>query len=151
MKDTRLIFGGTIAIILLGLYAYSLTEAIRLALADNPGTLKPGFATTLSTVGGLVSALVIAELAIVRPGEAPVVRTLTPADPNAPPPSDAAKRNVAIISTLYVLVWLVLGLAAFIVGAMLHAGKVQPLTDFGQAWLGLCVAAGYSYFGIRPA
>ena len=31
---------------------------------------------------------------------------------------------------------------------MLYPDKVKALTDFGQTWLGLAVAAGYAYFGI---
>jgi hypothetical protein len=36
------------------------------------------------------------------------------------------------------------------VGTLNHPGQVQPLTDLGQAWLGLAAAAAYSYFGVKP-
>jgi hypothetical protein len=150
LKDVRLLFGGAIALILLLLYGYALIEAIRLALHAGPAQLKDGFAFTISTVGALVSALVIAELAIAEPGEAPLVRTLR-AEPGQAEPSPQTKRGVALLSVIYVSVWILLGVAAFVVGVMLHAGKVPALTDFGRAWLGLAVAAGYSYFGIRPS
>ena len=150
MGNTKLLFGALIAIILLGLYAYSLIEAIQLALSDQPGAFSPGLSHTLATVGGLVSALVIAELAITKPGDKPGVRELVAADPAAPAPSARAKRTAGLIGVIYVLVWIALGLAAYVVGAMLHPEKVQALTDFGQSWLGLAVAAGYSYFGISP-
>jgi len=154
MKDPRVLFGSIIALILLGLYAFSLIEAIKLALleiapgAPNP-ELNPGLSHTLATVGGLVSALVIAELAISKPGEAPAARVLAPSNPNAPPPTPTTERTFSVISLLYVLAWILLGLVAYVVGAMLHPGKVQALTDFGQAWLGLAVAAAYAYFGIN--
>jgi hypothetical protein len=149
MKDMKLLFGGAISLILLGLYGYALTEAVRLALLPGQVPLKAGFAFTISTVGGLVSALVIAELAIAKPGEPPVVRALE-ASAGGTPPSETTKRAVGIVSTLYVLAWILLGLLAFVVGAMLQADKVPALTDFGRSWLGLAVAAGYSYFGIKP-
>jgi hypothetical protein len=38
------------------------------------GNFTTGFASTMTTVGGLVSALVIAELAITKPGEVPIAR-----------------------------------------------------------------------------
>jgi hypothetical protein len=142
MRDPRLLFGATIAIVLLGVYGYAVIEAIRVALADTPGDLGNGFSYTLETVGGLVSALVVVELAITNPGDPIGVR------------STGERANgtgaVAVIGTCYVLAWILLGLAAYVVGAMLYPDKVKALTDFGQTWLGLAVAAGYAYFGIGP-
>jgi hypothetical protein len=57
---------------------------------------------------------------------------------------------ITYIAWAYVLVWVVVGLVAFVVGTLNHPGQVQPLTDLGQAWLGLAVAAAYSYFGVKP-
>ena len=50
----------------------------------------------------------------------------------------------------YLAVWIFTGLWAFIKGVMVHPKVLQPLTDLGQAWLGLAVASGYAYFGIKP-
>ena len=145
----RLIFGGIIAVILLGLYSYAVYEAVMLAQVATPGPLPPGFVLVLQTVGGLISALVIAELAVTQPGAPPVARALAPAgggDPGA-----TATRVVTIVAWIYVLAWIVLGLVAFVVGTLNEPGKVQSLTDLGQAWLGLAVAAAYAYFGIDPS
>jgi hypothetical protein len=49
----------------------------------------------------------------------------------------------------YCGVWLLCGLAAFVVG-LRHPKEVEALTSLGKAWLGLAVASGYAYFGIRP-
>lgn len=149
----RALFGTLIAVILLGLYAASVVFAISVARClATPGcssltaeSFTTGFALVLSTVGGLVSALVIAELAITKPGEVPAARLL-PATPSA-----RASSALTVITAGYLLIWLAAGLAAFVAGTLLYPGKLQPLTDLGQAWLGLGVAAGYSYFGIRPA
>lgn len=99
----------------------------------------------MTTVGGLVSALVIAELAITKPGEAPVARALQPSS------STRATNALRVITGIYLLVWVGLGLTAYVVGTMWYPGALQPLTDLGQAWLGLVVAAGYAYFGINHA
>ena len=63
----KALFGSIVAAVLLALYAYSVQQAIDLALiVPKPGEtlpeLNPGVSRTLATVGGLVSALVIAEL-----------------------------------------------------------------------------------------
>jgi hypothetical protein len=136
------LFGATIAIVLLGVYAYAVIEAIRVALSGTPDMLGSGFSYTLETVGGLVSALVVVELAITNPGD--------PIGGRSTGEASNGVGAVAIVGTFYVLVWILLGLAAYVVGAMLYPDKVTALTDFGQTWLGLAVAAGYAYFGIGP-
>lgn len=149
----RALFGTLIAVILLGLYAAAVVFAISVArcLATSgcssftAESFTTGFALVLSTVGGLVSALVIAELAITKPGKAPAARLLPAAS------SPRMTSAFTVITAGYLLIWLAAGLAAFVSGTLLYPGKLQPLTDLGQAWLGLGVAAGYSYFGIKPA
>jgi hypothetical protein len=146
----KLVFGGLIAIMLLGLYAYSVMFAISVVSCMNTagcsaltvGSFTAGFASTMTTVGGLVSALVIAELAITEPGNAPIARAL---DSGA---SASATNALKVITGVYLLLWVALGLAAYVVGAMWYPESLKPLTDLGQAWLGLAVAAGYAYFGI---
>jgi hypothetical protein len=68
-----------------------------------------------------------------------------------PTPSDkGAMDNLKIVTIVYLIVWVILGLLAFIIGFLLHPGILQPLTDLGQAWLGLAVAAVYAYLQIKP-
>lgn len=145
--STKTVFGGAIAIILLGLYVYLVTGAITAVYCtpqpDCLARFTDPMAAALALIGGLVSALVIAELAITKPGEPPLARTV------------GANSSKARISTLTVLtfgylgVWTLIGLVAFIVG-LNHPSVLQPLTDLGNSWLGLAVAAGYAYFGISP-
>lgn len=144
-------FGGFIAVILLSIYVH----LIRLALLvvdciNTTGCSKysvsyfnDGMAQALSFIGGLVSALVIAELAITKPGESPVARVL------AQDASPLSVRVLKIVSTFYVLVWIVAGLWAFLVG-LYHPKDLPTLTNLGQAWLGLAVSAAYAYFGLKP-
>jgi hypothetical protein len=143
----KLLFGGLIAVILLGLYVYSVVFAVMIVSQSAVGSFTEGFATTMTTVGGLVSALVIAELAVTKPGEAPVARALRSGD--GPALGQKATRVLTGLTGSYLLVWVIVGLAAYVVGTMWYPGKLQHLTDLGQAWLGLAVAAAYAYFGIN--
>lgn len=146
------LFGGLISVVLLGIYVHLVRVAIKVVYCmsttgctDYPGTyFNEGMAQALSVIGGLVSALVIAELAVAKPGEAPARRTL------AKDASPLAVRTVSIVSIFYVLVWIGAGLTAFIVG-LYHPKDVPQLTTLGQAWLGLAVSAAYAYFGLKPA
>lgn len=148
----KTIFGGVIAVILLGLYVYTIVMALIVTNCLSKGeacktftkdSFTSGMSTTLAMVGGLVSALVIAELAITKPGETPAARIL---DETL---SAQAETILKITTSLYLLIWTVFGLLAFIVGFLQHPDVLQPLTDLGQSWLGLAVAAAYAYLGIK--
>lgn len=144
------IFGGLIATILLGLYIHLIRLASLIVHCEThqPCTTYPlsmfndGMQQALSLIGGLVSALVIAELAVTKPGELPAVG-MRKIVGGAPPPA-----ILKIISVFYVLVWMAAGLWAFILG-LYHPTVVPALTTLGQAWLGLAVAAAYAYFGLQ--
>src|SRR5687768_7365476 len=148
---TRQLFGGLVAVILLALYAYATIYAIQVAQCvgrglckADPKGLSDGVETVLNLVGGLVSALVIARLAITQPGESPGAALLAP---NA---GEVAKNVVTIIAVAYVSVWVACGVAALIVGLMNYPDAVPELTAAAKSWLGLAVAAGYSYLGLKP-
>jgi hypothetical protein len=144
------IFGGIIAVILLGLYVHFIRVATSIVHCSlTPAcTVYPvsmfneGMAQALSLIGGLVSALVIAELAVTKPGELPAVGAIrTAAAPNPP-------ALLKAISLVYVLVWIAAGFLAFIQGVY-HPTVLPALTTLGQAWLGLAVASAYAYFGLQ--
>ena len=148
---TKLIFGATVAFILLGFYIYAIYLAVRVAQCVSQvgcttytqGTVTNGVSLVLTLVGGLICALVVAELALTKAGEAPAARMVQSAPATA---STGAK----VVATLYIAVWLLAGVAAFVVGVMQHEGAVQALTDVGKSWFGLAVAAAYSYLGVQP-
>jgi hypothetical protein len=149
---TRPVFGALIALMLLGLYAYAVIDAIAAAeCLARPGCtgytpdLTHGIVVVLNLVGSLVSALVISELAVTPPGKAIAAAAFAPPPPQPLPPV------VRIVATAYVVAWLLCGGAAFVVGFMQHPDLVPALTSAGEAWLGLAVAAGYAYFGLKPA
>ena len=86
----KALIGGLVAVVLLGLYVYAVFMGINVANCVAAIDCKKfttvsftdGMANAMSLIGGLVSALVIAELAITQPGKQPVARTLTK-DPGA--------------------------------------------------------------------
>jgi hypothetical protein len=142
------IVGGIIAVILLGIY-------IRLIVAGSviihcathtcvpqPFAFNDEMTFALSTISGLVSALVISQLAIAKPGESPGVALLGAS------PTARAVATVRIVSWSYVLAWLVSGCWIFMI-TMYHPTTLPTLTTLAHAWLGLAVAAGYAYFGLQ--
>lgn len=145
------LFGGAIAVILLGIYlhlirvAYLVVNCLSTSGCTTYSTayFNDGMAQALALVGGLVSALVIAELAATKPGEAPAGRALSD---NA---TDRSKFILKVVTTIYVVAWMLAGLVAFFVG-LYHPKELPPLTTLGQSWLGLAVASAYAYFGIKP-
>jgi hypothetical protein len=146
----RMAFGSLIAVILLALYVYLVKSGIAVIDCKSTGCTLPSGAdfneqmqSAVSLIAGLVSALVISELAITVPGQAPVARAL---DANA---SVNTTRFVTVVAFIYLLVWLGTGLWAFLVG-LKHPDFVPAITDLGKSWFGLAIAAAYAYFGITP-
>ncbi|HEX5759365.1 MAG TPA: hypothetical protein VF121_09245 [Thermoanaerobaculia bacterium] len=149
--STRVLFGGAVALILLALYVYLVFHGLLIVRCVTAGgdctaaDFKQTMAAALAMIGGLVSALVIAELSVTEPGKTPAARVLS-ADS-----STAAKSGLKVVAFVYLAVWLATGLAAFVFASLQHPETLQPLTDLGQSWLGLAVAAAYAYLGIDPS
>jgi hypothetical protein len=157
--DTKQIVGGALALILLGLYTFLVVDEVMIALGLC-GLTKADFTsemqTSLTTIGGLIAALVIAELAVTPPGKSPGARIFRaasaaggPAPAAAGGPALAPTRAANWVSWIYLLICVVTGVTALVVG-WLHADKVPVLTDLGKSWFGLAVAACYSYIGVHP-
>jgi hypothetical protein len=148
----KIALGVSIVFVLLGLYVYSVVIAILVVncVSSSGCSSYPlsrftdGMLQALTLVGGLVSALVIAELAITKRGEMPMARLVDPKASNW----ISVPAKLAIV--IYLVAWLAVGLSAFWFGMIQHPKVLQPLTDLGQSWLGLAVAATYAYFGINP-
>jgi ABC-type thiamin/hydroxymethylpyrimidine transport system permease subunit len=145
----KAVFGGAVAVVLLGIYVHLLRTAYLIVdcvaqvgcTTAKAADFNDVMTQALSIISGLVSALVIAELAVTKPGDAPVARVL------ADDASTFAQRTLKIVTVVYVLVWLIAGLVAFMKG-MYHPTVLPAFTNVGQAWLGLAVAAAYAYFGL---
>jgi len=147
----RQLFGGAVAVILLGVHVRLVRLALSIvACVSNPectvykaADFNGAMAQALSAIGGLIGALVIAELAVTKPGEGLAARRVSPGR------SSLAGKVVNYVAFFYVLIWLGTGLWAFLV-TLHHPEALPALTNFGQAWFGLAVAAAYSYFGLKP-
>ena len=143
----KALFGGIIAYVLLALYAASVLMAISLAIRNVPkphAEFTDGFNLAMTTVGALVSSLVISVLAVTDTGQAPLKQALEDNELSA-----RQLLTAQIATYFYLAIWLICGLGAFIVGEMIYPKALQPLTDHGRAWIGLAVSVGYAYFGLK--
>ena len=145
-------FGGLVAVILLLLFSastfYMVNSVVSFCALTNPclsppaGLVGEGFVYVVTTVAGLVSALVIAQLSVTEPGKPPTLGSFRP--------EGRAATMVTGVVALYLLAWIATGLAALVVGVMLYPKVNQTLADIGTTWLGLAVSAAYAYFGLTP-
>ena len=125
-------FGGLVAIILLSLFSssifYMVVEVVGFCAKTNPcaappgGLVGEGFVYIVTTVGGLVSAMVIAQLSVATPGKPPTIGSF------APEPGRAANA-LTIIVAVYLLAWVASGLAALVFGVMLYPNVIQTLSE----------------------
>jgi hypothetical protein len=140
---TRLNFGGVLAFALLGLFLFALVESLLLASSCSTSScpLDDYTALLLQTLGALVSAVVVSELAVTNPGEAPGTRIA--ADLSA-----AQGTAVKTLASVYIVAWLISGLFLVVVGSQ-HPTVPQVLSA-GKEWLGFAIAAAYAYFGVSP-
>ena len=148
----KAIAGGIVALVLLAFYVLLVYSAIQVVgcvtTAGCTGLTAASFndvkSQAMSVLGGLVSALIIAELAITKPGEEPGVRILS-----ATASSGTSKNLLRWTVWLYMAAWVVTGAWAFWTG-LNHPNALPALTSVGQAWLGLSVASAYAYLGLNP-
>ena len=141
----KLIIGGIIAYILLILYSgiaiYIIIKVIECSKDQSCGKLElhSGLIYVLTTVGGLVSALVVSRMTITNPGSDPAVfRNFNGDQPLI----------VNFIVWSYLIIWTFTGFATLLVGVIIFPDICKTLSEFGTTWLGLAVAAGYAYFNI---
>lgn len=145
-SNARAWFGAPIVIILLSLYVYIFFRYGVMANCetDEPNcSFTPAMSQAFSWIAGLVSALVIAQLAIAEPGDVPSllgVRSQTPGSWQSILQSS--------ISIVCMLVWTSVGLYAFILGLDRNPSLPKELVAYGQSWIGLAISAGYAYLGI---
>lgn len=144
-------FGAMLAVILLLLYAVTLAFLVVHVIScgadvncTTPFVITNGMIFVFTTVSGLVSALVVASLAATEPGTNPSRQWV---GENA---SESSQKKANYIVAIYLGVWIFAGLTALIVGVMIYPSANQTLSDAGTTWLGIAVAAGYAYFGIKP-
>jgi len=141
------VFGALLAFLLLALYCssalYLIYEVYHTA-AGGKVEKTDGYIYVLTTVGGLVSALVIAQLSVTKPGSTPTIA-------GSKPESTLGIYATNTMVTIYLLAWVFTGLAALVVGVMINPDVNKTISDLGTTWLGLAVSAAYAYFGIQPS
>ena len=146
----RLFFGGVLAIVLLGLYLYALAIALGKALSCSDIAkgcpLDDGVALLLQTLGALVAAVVVSELSVTAPNEAPGTRIANAVGT----PTARQQTTVKSLTALYIFAWVISGLALIVVGWIQHPG-VPQVVSAAKEWLGFGIGAAYAYFGVsRP-
>lgn len=145
--SARGLFGAVIVVILLVLYVLLARFAISLLGCEpQPGCLLPfteSMASGLAMIGGLVSAVVIAELGLPQPHNIPFSRVL------GDHPTPRQLTILKIMTFLYITAWLGVGLWVLI-ETWKKPGDIPALTALSRSWFGLAVAAGYVYFGLKP-
>jgi hypothetical protein len=141
---SRLTFGGLLAYALLGLFVYVLLLALNAARhCSSTCSLGEGNALLLETLGALVSAVVVSELSVTKPKDAPGTRLAVAGY------SAGQRTAVKTLVAIYILVWLISGMALIIVGWVQHPTVTQVMSA-AKEWLGFAIAATYAYFGISP-
>lgn len=143
------LFGGAIALMLLGIYLHLMGTAIlvarcaaKIGCLGTPPVFNAEMNQALAVIGGLVSALIISQLAIHKSSDSLIARF---AGESA---SSLLKRSVQVVAVLYVVSWIAAGFAGFIT-SLYHPNALPVLTTMSQAWLGLAVSAAYAYFGLK--
>lgn len=145
---TKELISGLIAVILLALYVLLSGYGVWLIIScSDPAScvaaFNPQMVTALGLISGLVSALVVAQLALTERGEIPLERATRSA-------SRQSKSLVKWLVVAYLASWLVVGLATFVVGTLLFHNRISAITNLGSAWLGTALVAAYAYFGLNP-
>jgi len=137
---------GVIACILLLIYSYTLGDLIISVNNWDPDAgdfvPKENAVWIISLIGGIVSAVVIANLAVAEPGETPIsqVREIAEA---------YGRKLLKTIVWIYIIVWFFAGFGAFFIGVVRCPDVFETLTAFGKSWLGILVGALYAWFGVK--
>jgi hypothetical protein len=129
------------------LLVYGITVGVLIAKVVNCGRtsgcdtvpISDGVLYIVTTIGGLVSALVVVSLAISTPRSLSIAGLSTEDQKPAP-----------FFVWAYVVVWALTGLAALISAVILYPGKSEAVAEIGTTWLGLAVMGVYAYFELTP-
>ncbi|HNX67182.1 MAG TPA: hypothetical protein PKH02_09890 [Bacteroidales bacterium] len=142
----REIFFGIIACLMLVIYVLALGNIILSVLNWDPQSgefsAKENLVWVVNLLGGIVSAVVIGNLAISDPGVTPTMQVMEMS-------KDYGTKVMQTVVWIYIGVWLLIGLAAFYVGVIKCPDVYGTLNDMGKSWLGVVVGALVAWFGIK--
>lgn len=140
----QLLFGGLLALILLGFYIWSIVDAITLAQCKaNCPQFSSNMSYLLNTIGGLISAVVIGVLGATKTGEFPSPKSIEKTL------SGWVQTLGVVMPSLFILAWIICGVFTVIFGFILY-DNVPALGASAKVWLGSAIGAVYAYFGIQP-
>jgi len=141
------LFGSVLALILLCLYtgiiSYMLYKVMQNGGDENFPPFGSGLVYIVTTVGGLISALVIGKLAVSDPSEPPVMMKMTAGEAET-------DRLATLLSYIYLGTWVTVGLSSLLVGTIFYPNTSSTVSDIGTTWLGLAITSSYAFFGIQP-
>jgi hypothetical protein len=140
------ILNGIIAIILLFIYSFTLGYMIiAVGKWDQSGgdlIFNNNIIWVANVVGGLVAGVIIANLALSKPGETPVSQVTEISKEYGP-------SLLKTVIWIYIAVWLLIGTATFLVGVILRPEVNEILNEIGKYWLGILLGSAYAWFGIK--
>ena len=149
---SQLIFGGMIAIILLGFYVWSIYDAVSVVQCKNAMQTCQEFSGNMSyilnTLGALISSLVVGLLGATKPSEFPAQKLLESTLKGKL--KETPKMIAALMPSIFILVWITCGVVTVVFGFILSNDAVPPFTAAAKAWFGVAIASVYAYFGLRP-
>jgi hypothetical protein len=137
---------GIIAIVLLLIYSFTLGHMILKVMnwnmAEGNLIFNNNIIWVANVVGGLIAGVIIANLALSKPGETPVtqVREIS---------RQYGQKLLKTVIWSYITVWLLIGTAAFLVGVILFPEINNTLNEIGKYWLGILLGSAYAWFGIK--
>ena len=146
----RNIMRGVLSFFLLTIYTIAmymmLSQVYEWGHAGDPGPhdFPANLVWIVTTIGTLVSALVITTLSIAERSGQPDI-PLVKANNNGEKPGWVKK-----LANLYIAVWFLVGFSASILGLLLFPDINQTLSDIGKSFIGLAIAAAYALFGVEP-
>lgn len=145
---SREIMLGVVACMLLLIYLVTLGSLVLAVFRWDPanGSYVPGVNAiwVINLLGGLVSGVVIGNLALADRGSTPLSQVKVLAQ-------DYGRKLMQGIVWTYIIAWLLAGFIAFYVGVIRYPDVSVSLNEIGKSWLGILVGAAYAWFGIKKA
>ncbi len=147
--EYKWVVAGALAVILIVIYGSTVWQVIKLisqtcgAKGCEPGSVKidDWSRRVLTGVGSINAGVVTVVLGIAQP--APLNAILRPQGMSVP-----KAKLLSILTTLYILVWIGVGLATFFFGAQKYPDANSTITDMGYAWFATACLAVAAFFGI---
>ncbi|HEY64184.1 MAG TPA: hypothetical protein G4O02_06390 [Caldilineae bacterium] len=146
------VFGAILSLAVLVIYAVLLGAGIYNAFVNPDVTYTDNSLQAANLVTGLVGSVVAVGLALKSPpedrdGDGRLRRNVT-ALSRMVAPQRASVTVQEVVGWAYLIVWLIIGLAAFLV-AVTRTQVPELVFNTGWTWLGTAVVAAYSFFGIE--